>query len=174
MQQNVQHADLFYCIGEAKRNVSDFHLAEHFLLKAISMKLHPSSSYYSLGLVYQSLDQFEKAVDLLGHFTSLEDSAKGHYELARCFMKLKRFSESVVHFTRSLELEDSATVYLLRAEAYEMLGMLEQARQDYRKILEVDPNFHKPYLSYAKQLEEQGQTEQAQSIRKFLSKLCLI
>jgi CHAT domain-containing protein/Tfp pilus assembly protein PilF len=129
--------------------------AERILLDAIHDE--PSSaSHHALGKLYlaerklvEAIDQFEKSLKLDA------DNAQAHSDLGAALLeqaqadlsdessgqKLVKLSQSFEHLNRALELNDSLLEALFnRALCYQSMMLLQQARDDWQKYLEKDPN----------------------------------
>lgn len=49
-----------------------------------------------------------------------------------------------------LEKEDNDPyIYFLRGDCYDRMNLIEKAKEDYKKILELDPDFCQPYVKEA-------------------------
>ena len=52
--------------------------------------------------------------------------------MGRCLVKLNEFLESAIYFTRAIEINEFEPIYYLhRGDAYEAIGFMELANNDY-------------------------------------------
>ena len=71
---------------------------------------------------------------------SFPDSAWLFARYGRCCLILKRYREAVAHFSRAIELQpDASTTLFFRAEAYEGIGALDSALDDYVRSAGLKP-----------------------------------
>lgn len=175
INKGYMHSDIFYLAGESRRLLEDYEQSEAHLLNSISMQIHSPYAYFSLALVYQCKKTYNEAIELFRHFLTLVDSSDGHYELARSLAATGDHREAVLQYTLSIEKiqhqKVDPAVYILRAESYEKLKRPELAKQDYKRIMQLDPRFHEPYLDHAQELETSGHIREANDIRFFINKL---
>ncbi len=58
-----------------------------------------------------------------------------------CFFVQEKYEAAVQSCTKSIELDSNyLKPYVRRAESYKQIDKLEEALQDYQKIVELDPN----------------------------------
>ncbi|MFO7769509.1 MAG: tetratricopeptide repeat protein [bacterium] len=70
---------------------------------------------------------------------------------------------AVYHYRRSLELLPTAEAYTFLGWAYSFQGRLEEAIEQCRKAIEIDPSFSNPYNDIGAYLIEQERLEEALS-----------
>jgi len=71
----------------------------------------------------------------------IKDKAIYYGNRSATFVKLFRFKEAVADCTKALDIDPNyLKVLIRRASAYEELEMLEEAYEDYKHILQLDPN----------------------------------
>lgn len=64
----------------------------------------------------------------------LGQNARKYYRTGNDYLKENRFDQAVQYFSRAIQVDsDYEDAYLARAEAYEKLGKIENAAQDYKK-----------------------------------------
>lgn len=80
--------------------------------------------------------------------------------------------EAAVYFTKAIELDPVQPYYFLhRGEAYEHLGFVELAVNDYQKFKTLNPKF-KDELEYLIQgAKSTGDDERQKSLSKYLQKI---
>lgn len=129
--------------------------AQRILLDAVHDE--PSSaSHHALGRLYLAERKFAQAIDQFDKALKLEpNSAQAHGDLGAALLEqgrtdpsgensgrdLTTLSQSLEHLNRALELDDSLLEPLFnRALCYQSMMLLQQARDDWRKYLEKEPN----------------------------------
>jgi len=172
INNGTKHADVFYMFGEVNRLKGNFEQSVKFLTEALRFSLHSPYTYYSLGLSYSGLGEYEKSVKVLSHFLELIEIPDAHFELAKSLSKINENVYAVVHLTRAIELDPyNAIFYACRGEIYEAQGFLELAQKDYKKTLEVDHKFLEKYYKEVKEFENNGNYVMAAKINDFINKI---
>ena len=86
------------------------------------------------------------SIFLLSSFTLSAQNAKKHYKAGEEFIMAENYKDAVDQLTKAIDLEpDLDKAYLARADAYEQLGMLAEAAQDYDRaatFLEKKPEVY--------------------------------
>ncbi|MCD4695239.1 MAG: tetratricopeptide repeat protein, partial [Bacteroidales bacterium] len=101
---------------------------------------------YYLGMFYQETANYDKAIQT---YTSILDQVPdfyiAYYNIG--YIKLvfqEDFEGAVDKFSKCIELKDDyVEAYYNRGFAYELLKNVEKSRQDYKKTLELHPNYDK-------------------------------
>ena len=113
--------------------------AEKTYLKAI--RIHPGywPAYSNLGVFYQFRGQYDKALPQLSMAAKLApDLPDVHNTLGTLYYHLERFDDALAEFARSLELRPTPLAYSNRAMIYFERADYPNARDAYRKALELD------------------------------------
>ena len=129
--QKLTHPDLFYLYGETCRNLKLMEDAEKFLLLALNYENHSPYCYYSLGLFYFELKQSKYSNIFLKKFLVYVDNDYIHYLIGKNYFILNKQLKAVSQLTQAIEMNCSIKqYYLLRAEAYKLIGMDDLAKKD--------------------------------------------
>lgn len=64
-ERKIEHADIYYLLGETYRILEDFDKAIFYLLKSISFDEFPSQAGKSLGICYFSTGNYKKCILVL-------------------------------------------------------------------------------------------------------------
>ncbi len=75
--------------------------------------------------------------------------------------KQGEYHEAIELYTRSIEAFPSAEAYTFRGWAYSFLNDYEQAIEDCKRAIEVDPEFGNPYNDIGAYLIETGKLDEA-------------
>lgn len=102
----------------------------------IAQSLEPSaSSLHNVGLIYYETGKYDKAALAFEQALSMEDGhASRHIAYAKVQEKLGHEKRMIASLERAIELEPSVQSYHILADAYDRMGMLEQATALREKI----------------------------------------
>jgi tetratricopeptide (TPR) repeat protein len=75
-------------------------------------------------------------------------------------------AESLSYFTRSLAIEETSPTYTLRGAAQLRLGLLEEARESFRKSIRINPLNDEAYFNLAVTFAEEQPTESVPLLRR--------
>ena len=127
----IQHSDLFYLFGEINRMLKQNEEAEKFLIKSIKFELHSPYAFFSLGLLYQDMNQFQNSTKFFRLFNRLLDNADVHFQIAINYFKLKDFVNAAEEVSKAIDLNgECAEYYLFRSEIYRNMGLKEMENED--------------------------------------------
>ena len=96
------------------------------------------------GVMLDQLGRLEKAADDFHQSMALDPKlGDPHVNLGSVLIKQKRYDEALVSINKGLDLGVSFPHigYYDRAVAYQLLGRYKEAYYDYKKTLELEPNF---------------------------------
>ncbi|MEN3046324.1 MAG: tetratricopeptide repeat protein [Candidatus Hydrothermales bacterium] len=141
-------------LAEKRKNYADF---QHFL----------GVIYYSLGMLDESINQFEKALEINPNYIeahlnlsiALNDKgdylkAKEHYEKAA---KLEREGSRIPVSLRN----NLANTYMRIGDSFFEIGEYERAKEEYEKAIEIAPFFLDIRTKHAKTLMHLGEIDKA-------------
>lgn len=119
-------------------------IAIQYYHNAIELLPESIEAYYSLGLFYQNTGDFDLANENYDHILTEIDSLvpyvyhnKGYID----FLKMD-FSSAVSTFTKVIQMDSNyVEAYLHRGVCYEKLNDFTNARADFKKCLELFPNY---------------------------------
>ncbi len=123
------------------------------LKAAINFDPNSALAYVSLGSAYNSMKQYEAALEALSVFPSVSaDNWQVHYELARSYIGLRKYESGLREVNTSLHLSRSDPGVLHLAKAHVLLGMRRNAEAipELEEILRTQPNG--PYTAEAQHL----------------------
>jgi len=125
--------------------------------QVIELDPENQKALFNLGIAYSHLDRADDAVN---SYRILLDQdpvhEKGLNNLGVEFMKLERFDSALVYFGRLVGLTHDPQAYFNRARAYKELDSIDRARDDYRKAIQLQPDYAKAYHNLAIIEEESG------------------
>ena len=135
----IQHSDLFYLYGEINRILRQNNTAENYLIKSLKFELHSPYAFFSLGLLYQEMKQYQNSNKFFSLFNRLLDNADVHFQMAINYFNLKDFVHAAEEMSKAIDLNgECAEYYLFRSEIYRNMGLKEMEDEDenmYRYIM---------------------------------------
>ena len=153
-EASTQTARRFVLLGEARRlsgepdrALEEFRLA----LAAPGAAAVTGPAHYSRGLCFMSLGEWYAAAEsFMQSAPGAELPAEALVSIGTCSRRLGDMERALQFFSRALELEPELThARMCRAELLEALGEEASAADDYRQLLQHDPNFSAVYLREA-------------------------
>ncbi len=135
----IQHSDLFYLYGEINRILRQNNTAENYLIKSLKFELHSPYAFFSLGLLYQDMKQYQNSNKFFSLFNRLLDNADVHFQIAINYFNFKDFVHAAEEMSKAIDLNgECAEYYLFRSEIYRNMGLKEMEDEDenmYRYIM---------------------------------------
>ena len=127
----IKHSDLFYLFGEVNRIFKNYQTSEDFLLLALNFELHSPYVFYSLGLLYQEIEQFKFSNVFFKLFNRLLNNADLHYQMAKNYLELNELVSAAEEMTNAIELDkECIEYYKVRSEIYNKMGLKEMENED--------------------------------------------
>ena len=104
-----------------------------------------STAYFNLADLYAKLKNYDEAIDCCEKGLDIEpDSHYGNRVLGDIYHLLKQYDKAIEYFTISIGIDSDCTICLMkRAEVYEDKGNNLKAKEDYKAVLEIDPEHEK-------------------------------
>jgi tetratricopeptide (TPR) repeat protein len=147
--------DVQFLMGVLELQDKHISAAEEHLLKAIQIYPNHVRSLETLGEVYSSQGQPDKAVPMLEKAASLEDGSwKAHWKLGRAYLQINDPEKARTQAERAITLGKAAAgpAYLLKAEALADLAKWDEAKATLEKFVTEQPS--DPYSQKARALEK--------------------
>ncbi len=141
----------YYGLGHVLYLKNELDRSRQALLKAIEMAPRTADFLVLLGTVLVAMDRPDEALNWL---RTMEDDAdrfpRIHHGLARAYRRLGDLDQSKFHFEKFREIDrdrklrktrsEQAQIRVTKAQDYMAGGSLNQARQELKAALEIDPN----------------------------------
>ncbi len=116
------------------------------LYKAI-LSINPDNfdANYKLGLLYITLQDIESAFVYLDKALKLQkDNPQALYQMGTLMFFNDKFKEAIDYFEQAEKLNVSTSLlYMYLGMSYEKTGRIEDARKNYEKAIQADPNDNK-------------------------------
>lgn len=103
-----------------------------------------AATFDNRGVMLDLLGRSEKAADDFHHAMALDGTLGDPYvNLGSVLIKQKHYDEALESINKGIELGVSFPHigYYDRAVAYQLMGRFKEAYYDYKKVLEIEPNF---------------------------------
>ena len=128
---NTQHSDLFYLYGEINRMLKQNQVAETYLIKSLKFELHSPYAFFSLGLLYQDMKEYQNSNKFFKLFNRLIDNADVHFQMALNYYNLNDFVHAAEEMSKAIDINgECAEYYLFRSEIYRNMGLKEMENED--------------------------------------------
>ena len=125
------HSDLFYLFGEVNRILKNYQNAENYLLLALNFEIHSPRVFYSMGLLYQELKQYDYSNIFLKLYIRLIDNDNAHYLRAKNYALMGNYLKAAKEMTIAIEMNNECDYYYkFRSEIYSKLGLNEISNED--------------------------------------------
>ena len=125
------HSDLFYLFGEVNRILKNYQNAENYLLLALNFEIHSPKVFYSMGLLYQELKQYDYSNIFLKLYIRLFDNDNAHYLRAKNYALMGNYLKAAKEMTIAIEMNNECDYYYkFRSEIYSKLGLNEISNED--------------------------------------------
>lgn len=161
--QNLLHCYDF--LGETTEAI-------HFLTNFLDKNPYCEIAWNSLGKLYASIDQLEKAIKCFNFAIISDDSFTGAYfEKAKVLELLQNYEEAIENYKITLRFGDPSSYAFLRmGKCYEKLEKFDEAEQNYLKAVYEDPQSPKAWMSLIRFYVDINQYEKA---LKYIPKVML-
>ena len=128
----IKHSDLFYLYGEVNRLIKQYKTSEDYLLKAVKFELHSPYAFYSLGILYQELKEYQNSNKFFNLFYRLMDNADLHLQMAINYFYMKDYVNAADEISKAIDIDrECAEYYQFRSEIYKKMGLKEMENEDF-------------------------------------------
>jgi len=112
-----------------------------YFTNAIDIRNNSVEAHYARAMAYQDQGAIKKAIqDYEKILTMVPRHRKANYNIAYLLFNQGKYEKAVPHFTNAIEKgEQYVEAYLGRGAAYKRMGKRKKAREDFEKVLELDP-----------------------------------
>jgi len=169
--ESPRNADAVYVAGFVSNEQGDSASAiryweEAVRLEANGLRLYErADAYHNLGYAYLLREDYAKAVPLLRESLRLNPRRQEtHFRLAHALF-LQGGMEDCIRVLDDGKVE-TPLGYRLRGQAYQQLGKLEAARQNYEMAVRISPDFAEAYYGLATTCARLGDTAKADQYRR--------
>lgn len=121
-------------------------LAMEYLQTAVKIEPNRTEGYYLLGMAYQEQEVISKASETYEKLLVIDpDYEEAYYNLGYINLVYNQdFEQAIQYFGKAISLDPGNTdAYFNRGYSFELAGDPVSARNDYRKALELSPNYER-------------------------------
>ncbi|RMF02539.1 MAG: tetratricopeptide repeat protein [Chloroflexi bacterium] len=166
-------AEALHLMGLLKHQSGHPNQALDYLRRAIRADGASPIYHSSIGMVYQSLQQFDQAVQ--SYQTALQlnpNDAGDHYNLAVTLVSAGQANAAIKHFQAAIQLQPNfIEAHYGLGLALKQLGRWAEATAQFHQTLQINPQFGDAYLQLGDTLREQGQMDGAEACYQTASQL---
>ncbi|KAL4485325.1 hypothetical protein ABPG72_008501 [Tetrahymena utriculariae] len=113
-----------------------------YFFKSYENTYQVANSLFNIGLCYQNLDNYQKALEFYLKSIKLKDNNYSYFVIGKLFIqKLNRPQRAIKFFRRSIELniQDKYTQYYL-GKSFEKINFISEALECFTKYLQQNPD----------------------------------
>ncbi len=144
VEQDGNFYDAYVQLGVLMAGKGD-PLAEDYYKAALRLDTNSVEVMYNLGIHYQQTDKYNEAIKIYNDITKKAPKFKeAYFNLGYIHMVLlKAYQPAIPYFTKAIELDPSMyyQAYYNRGYCYELIGDIGNAEKDYRKALDIRPDY---------------------------------
>ena len=143
VEQNPEHFEAYMQLGLLNSIKGDL-LAIDYYNNALEVKPFHKEAMYGKAMFMQEHEMYNEAMatyhEVLEHHP---DFREAHYNLGYVHMYyLQLYRQATLHFTDAIEADPNYfQAYYNRGYSFELLGDISNAEKDYRKSLEIQPDY---------------------------------
>jgi tetratricopeptide (TPR) repeat protein len=128
--------------AQEKINKGDYQGARQDLNKAIELSPRNPKLFALRGIVYFSLERYERAIQDYDTAISLDPQTALYYDLrGQANLGVKQYEAAIADYSRVIAIDpSSAKSYIKRGQAYKSSGNGEKALADFNKAIALSPN----------------------------------
>lgn len=115
------------------------------------------ATYINRGVVYAAMDKYKEAIKDYEKAAKLDpDTGEVYVNRGNLFFLGQVYDQAISEYTKAIELKLSKghVAHYNRGLAYEKLGEYSKAEEDYRRALEIAPQWHHPQEKLDRVLEK--------------------
>lgn len=139
-------------------------IAEKKLIEAKEYTTETDYIDFGLAELYYHHNGIQNAVNLYQKLRESYDEIAGislDSRLAECFSLLGEFEAAIPYYKEAVQKNDDAHMLLAYAYSLREADLPYEAEKIYEQLIQTEPDYAAPYISYATFLEEQNENERA-------------
>jgi superkiller protein 3 len=145
--------------------------AEKALLTILKIDEKNAAAYNRLGILYAKQREYKDAIDCFEIASSIEPSASSLHNLGLIYYETENYQKAAIAFEQAIKFEDAlAARHIAYAKVQEKIGNRKLMIQELEKAAELEPNIE-TFNLLATTYEAEGMTDEAEAIKKKLSKM---
>lgn len=160
------HPDAHYGLATVHFLLGDLNTSAHHFKEVTRLDPTKAGAYINLGAVYNRLERYDDAINVLRRGISLDHNrAEGYYNLGLVYRKLGQPDMAIQAYREATRVNPRmGDAHYNLANLFLERGQLPQAISHYKLALETRPNWEKALrgLEHAEELQEQQEQEGGQ------------
>jgi len=147
--ENYIDSVIIYNAALAAKNSGNHELAAKYFEQSAEITYGGSDTYFLLKNEYVAMEDSAKALDALQRgYTLYPDTTLILFELVNYYLSVGDAEAGMKFLTLAQEKESSnPSIYFAKGTLYERMGEKENAMEEYKKSLEVDPEFFNSWFN---------------------------
>ncbi|GAH51635.1 unnamed protein product, partial [marine sediment metagenome] len=115
----------------------------------IVIEIEPAAAYFPIGICYEKLGAYTKAVETYKQAISLNpDKASGHYNLGLVYDNLGLYEDARESYIKAVRIDpDYAEAHYSLGVAYVILGFRIFGIEAYKQAVRIDPDYAEAHYS---------------------------
>ena len=159
------YSKALYNLAHLYSDISRDDSAATYYEQVVALDPENTRAIYNLALAYTRLDDMENAAANYQRLIDIDPvNEKAVNNLGVIYNNLREYDSAYVYFNRLVRLNNSPEAYFNRAKAEQRLGKTGDARADYRKAIELRPQYSAAYNNLAIIEEKDGNIPEAVKI----------
>ncbi|EFC46307.1 predicted protein [Naegleria gruberi] len=174
IKEDMNGPEVYNMLGESLWRAGNYQESIEFLSVCLEKDPFVSSAYFVRGDCYVHLQDFDQGRREFEKYLKIEHPTKTVLvSLGKCCSTLQDLNGAFDSFNRIINDVDDQDpyIYFLRGDVLSQLGYLDDAKKDFKKIRDLDPQFCAEYEKTAANHEKNGEIEDAISIYEALVKV---
>ena len=145
--QNLDYDELF-AVALSSQKDGDYHKAITYYSEIIEAYPHIADVYINRGAAYESIGDFDLALDDLNTALELEPKFMAYNNRGSVYFKNRDYWRAIKDFSDALKLDPgNSPAYIHRGHAFSNLALYDCALQDYNEAMARDPGNAAIYTS---------------------------
>jgi tetratricopeptide (TPR) repeat protein len=142
IQLDPRFADAYYARGNARYDKKEYDKAIEDYNKAIELDPKDVDAYNGRGSAWYYKKKYDKAIEDFNKAIELDPKdALAYSNRAEVWAQTKEFNKAITDANYAIKLDANlADAYNSRGFVYEKMGKREEAKQDYKRALQIEPD----------------------------------
>lgn len=143
LEINPNHEASLFELGYCYDMAQELETGVTFFQKYLDENPYSFVGWYNLALCFEKLSLFEKAIESVDYCIAIKEDFTNAYTLkGNLYTSLDQDALAVMAYTESIPYdEENPVVYVSIGECCERLGRIGEAYMNYKKALDLDPNY---------------------------------
>lgn len=157
IEVNIKHEDALLELTTCLDLTDQLEVSLPFYEKFIDNDPYSASGWYNLGIVYDKLQQYDKALQAYDYAIIIEDDfSSAYFNMGNTYLSTNNFDKALECFNKTQELEewDDPSLYLCLGQCYFRMRMYEDAIKFYNRSISIDQQMDQAYFGIGECLDQ--------------------